>query len=62
VEVTIHPGILKPGKALVRVDLTCNDIYGDAILVMQGRVLAPGEAVPEDRHGAHIDGAGLLIR
>ena len=58
----INGKILHQGRALVTIDLIGNDVMGDVMLVMQGRVLGPGEEPPQPAAGARIEGANLLVR
>jgi len=52
---------LKPGNAIVHIELKCNDITGDVVLAMTGRVLMPSEVSPDGYGAVRIDSAGLLI-
>jgi hypothetical protein len=62
VEVTIHGRILHPGRSMVTIDLIGNDIWGDITLLLQGRVLGPGETGEPPARGIEIEGANLLVR
>jgi hypothetical protein len=46
----------------VHIDLVCNDITGDLVLALTGKVLMASDVAPDGSGPVRIEDAGLLIR